>query len=282
MKKPVFLFIAVLLLLFAVITLLKAPSEAPAHSEDTRAAATAEQEEVRQFWTVYRQATAHRIARRLDEALAAYQEALALNDQHEDALYYLGNMHLELGHYAEARAAWERLTVVNDHSARAYAQLGDLAFCHYEEPSFDLDAAEAAYRRALEINSEESGPLLRLGQVALVRGDREEATFFFDAVIGSNYKSVAAYALNGYLAWQQGDDAGATALMTQAVEATQGKAPPAGVLGEGDTKTGTTPIVTGASDCLLFASFIEAVHNPSASPEALYRQLDVLLKQVRS
>jgi len=34
--------------------------------------------------------------------LAKYREALELNPQHEDALYYLGNTHLELSHFEEA------------------------------------------------------------------------------------------------------------------------------------------------------------------------------------
>ena len=284
MKRPLLLFAAAVLIVFVAITVWKARPAPVERAEGADAQTTAEQEDIRQFWTLYRQATQHRMAGRLGEAASTYQKALALNDRHEDALYYLGNMHLEQGHFAEARATWERLARLNPNSARAHAQLGDLFLCRSQDTLFDLDAAEAAFTRALAINSEETGPLLRLGQTALVRGDREKAQYYFNAVIGSNYKSIEAHVLKGYLAWKQGHAAQAATLLGQAATHARPEAPPQGVLGEGDTKPGTTPMMAGASSCMLFAPFIDAVADTQADAppaDSLYPALDALLGQIR-
>lgn len=283
-KKNLFLFAAVVLIVFAAITLLKSRSASTDRRDGAIDQTSSEQEEARQFWALYRQATAHRVAGRFDDAASAYRKALALNDRHEDALYYLGNMHLERGAFAEARTAWQRLTRLNPNSARAHAQLGDLAFCRYRDDGFDLDAAEAAFTRALEINSEETGPLLRLGQVALVRGDRTQAQYYFGAVIGSNYKSVEAYLLNGYLAWTQGDATEAAGHLAQAGRAARSEAPPQGVLGEGDTKPGAALMPSDVAGCRLFVPFIEAavgMHENDPRADSLYQALDALLERIR-
>ncbi len=284
MKKTLFIFAAVVLIGFAAITLLKSRPASEDLASESGDQTSAAQEEVRQFWTVYRQATAHRMAGRFEEAVSSYRKALALNDAHEDALYYLGNMHLELGAFDEARAAWQRLTRLNPSSARAHAQLGDLALCRYPDAGFDLDAAGAAFTRALELNSEETGPLLRLGQVALVRGDAAQARYYLDAVTGSNYKSVEAHTLKGYLAWTQNDATAVATHLAQAARSARSEAPPAGVLGEGDTKPGTASMQSGAARCRLFAPFIEAVVNAQEDApraDSIYQELDTLLEQIR-
>jgi len=45
--------------------------------------------EIRRFWEVYNRATSLRLQGAWAEAVAAYQEALALDPRHEDSLYYL-------------------------------------------------------------------------------------------------------------------------------------------------------------------------------------------------
>lgn len=280
MKKTALFFAAVLLFLFAAVAFLKSGSVA----EDTgvNAVRAGEQEKERRFWAFYRAATEHRIAGRLAEAAEAYQGALALNAGHEDARYYLGNVQFERGLFAEAEDAWRYLASLNPNSARAHAQLGNLYLCSAPDSIFDPEAAEKAFARAMEINREETGPLLRLGQVALVRGDLTTAQSYLDAVIGSNYRSVEAYFLKGYIAWKKGDSQQADTLFAQAISYTRLDAPPQGVLGEGDTKDGAGPGLPRTSSCRLFQSLLDGLARAPLAPRPgqetpWYEKLDTSL-----
>ncbi|MFQ5568752.1 MAG: tetratricopeptide repeat protein [Rhodothermales bacterium] len=301
MKKSVFAFLAVVLVLFAVITLVKSPSEPVEVPGDSDTLTSARKENVRRFWATYRRATDHRMDGRMEAAADAYREALTLNEAHEDALYYLGNVLLELGHFENARQAWERLVHLNPTSARGHAQLGNVHFCPEQEALFDLEAAEAAFARALEINKEETGPLLRLGQVTLVQGDLSKAQDFFDAVTGSNHRSVDAFYLKGYIAWKRGATRQASTLLAQAVRLTQPETPPEGVPGEGvpgegvpgegvpgegDTKAGAQPMTASTSRCQVFQPFIEEVTlvpptELASDLDRWYQKLDAYLQQLR-
>lgn len=266
MKRPAVVLAAGALLLFAAITVFKVRVR---EDEAGRARTSADElgragpcssalagarpcssppqsaERIREFWEVYREATASRVAGDPSRAAVSYQRALVLNPQHEDALYYLGNMYLELGRFEEAAAAWERLVRVNPNSSRAHARLGDLYFCPEPGAPVDLARAELEYRRALEINQEETGPLLRLGEIQLVRGRLGEALRLLDAVIGANAGSVEAHALKGYVAWRQGDTSAAFVLFAQAVDLARPREP-AGLPGEGDTRRGRAPLAARA------------------------------------
>lgn len=264
---------AVVLLLFAAVTMVKRqPPAGNTPQADTLSAS--ERARTHRFWEVYRQATAHRLAGRYAEAAGAYREALALDGTHEDALYYLGSAHVALGKYREAEAAWRRLIEINPTSARAYAQLGDLFFC-YEDTLLDLDAAQAAFERALAVNKEETGPLLHLGEIALLRGDHATAQHYLDAVVVSNYRSVEAHFLRGYLAWSNGDLARALDRFGEAVRHAEPEAPVQGVLGEGDTKSGHA-MTRRVSACRVFEEHLAGLDGTpvtEAEAEARYRRL---------
>jgi tetratricopeptide (TPR) repeat protein len=238
MKKVFYAFLGILLLLFVVFMLRK--TEPP--EEDIKRGTTektfAEKERIQQFWAIYRRATDHRIAGRLKSAARDYREALSLNDKHEDAHYYLGNVYLALGEFKSAEKTWKRLVYLNPNSARAHFQLGDLYLRFDQKQFFDIDAAEAEFQRTLEINKEETAPLLRVGQVALIQGRLSDAQRFFDAVIGSNYRSVEAHFLNGFIAWQKGDRQKASAFFGKAVQYSRPVETALGIPGEGDTRRG--------------------------------------------
>ncbi|MFQ5932967.1 MAG: tetratricopeptide repeat protein, partial [Nitrospiraceae bacterium] len=178
MNKLFALVLGVLLLLFLGITLLKNRSPGDDILDVTRVAAPAERARIQRFWELYRQATGHRIAGRTRQAVETYAGALELNTEHEDALYYLGNVYFDLGEFADAETAWKRLVDVNPTSARAHSQLGNLYLCFDYEELVDLEAAEAEFQRALDIYKEDTGPLLRLGEIALIRGDVAQARYY--------------------------------------------------------------------------------------------------------
>lgn len=216
---------------------------------------------IREFWEIYRGATGDRVAGRIGAARDAYRRALDLNPGHEDALYYLGNMELELGHYEAAQAAWARLVQINPSSPRAHSRLGDLYACMDPGAPRDLAKAEAEFRRALELNREETGPLLRLGETALMRGNLADAVSRLDAVIGSHSRSVEAHFLKGYVAWKRAQPDSAAALFREAVSLAL-----------------AAPVVARTARCRTFD--VDSV-TLSAPMNALYRQLDSRLAQSR-
>ena len=64
--------------------------------------------DIQTFWTTYRQATKDRFDGLWQEAINGYIAALEINNTHEDALYYLGNMYLELSEYPKAEETWKK------------------------------------------------------------------------------------------------------------------------------------------------------------------------------
>jgi tetratricopeptide (TPR) repeat protein len=289
MKKGVIGLVAVVALLFAVITLLKvqSPESGDDLSPDPGSVVdVADRERVRRFWELYRQATDHRVAGRTREAARDYARALELDDEHEDALYYLGSVYLDLGEAESAERLWRGLLQINDLSARAHSRLGSLYACVELAEFFDLEAAEAEFRRALEINTEETGPLVQLGQIALLRGDITKALGYFEAVIGSDYTSVDAYFFEGYIAWKEGETQQAHESFARAVSLARPTEPADGMSREGDTRAGSSPMVLSASRCRGLRAHtddLRAVEHSAAAGEAesSYRRLDRFLDEVR-
>jgi hypothetical protein len=82
-------------------------------------------------------------------------------------------------------------------------------------PDSDLRAAEQALQRAHELNPEETGALLVLGEVSLVRGDRTLADERLAAATRTNPKAIGGLFLRGYLAWKRGDAGAAKDFLEQ-------------------------------------------------------------------
>lgn len=286
MKRPAVFVTAVALLLFAAITLLKPGAGGDEAGTEATGPATAQEARIREFWEVYRQATDYRVAGDARRAAESYARALELDPQHEDALYYLGNMYLELGGYREAQAAWEHLVLVNPGSSRAHSRLGDLHFCLEPGAPVDLTRAETEFRRAHQINQEETGPVLRLGEIALVRGNLTGARYFLDAVIGANPGSVEAHFLKGYVAWRGKDLSQASALFARAVELARPPEPVGGVPGEGDTKRGLAPLAARQMKCGAFKPEIADLSAAAGSDlpaqmHGQYQRLDQVFAELR-
>lgn len=286
MKRSLAVTLAVLALLFAAITLMKTRTSADAESAADVATA-AEKERLQRFWEAFRLATEYRTAGEVERAAAEYERALDVDGAHENSLYYLGSMYLEMGELAEAEKMWRRLVEVNPNASRAHQQLGALRACPDRDELFEPEAAEIEFRRALEINKSETGPLLRLGELALIRGDYAEARDYFDTVIGSNYSSVDAHFLMGYIAWKEGDARQASAMFVKAVEYARPEESEDDVPGEGDTEAGSAPLLSGRSACQIFTRHTAdlAELDDAELPNEMtrrYRSLDGVLEGVRT
>ncbi len=285
MKRSAAVLLATVIVLFVGITMAKRGRGGSEPSLAVADSASPERERVLRFWDRYRDATRHRTAGRIPEAAAAYAEALALDGHHEDALYYSGNMRFELGEFSEAEAAWQRLIEVNETSARAHSRLGDLYLCYDRPQWFDVTAAEAQFRRAAEINREETGPLLRLGESALVRGDLAAARARLDEVLRTNSGSVEANFLRSYIAWKDGEPAEAEARTTGLMELLRAEETEDTGLNEGDTESGAAMVAT-TRRCRGVRDLVDALGRgvgpvTDAHIMTLYRRADTLLTEAR-
>ena len=239
----------------------------PAESE----AADPRREAVRAFWAKLHAANETRLRPDCAAAARLYEEALALDPRHEDALYYLGQCRRDLGQPVYARTTFERLVDVNPASARGHLALGALLASPDPAEPIDLAAAEAHLRRAHEINGEETGPVVRLGEVLLLAGRATEAREWFEAALRTNPKSVEAAFLAGFVAWDDGS--GDVARLARRVrEAAKVDAPIKGVLSEGDRKDAkrvAAPPLQSPLGRLLFGAPIATLRGRSAAGEPI-------------
>lgn len=251
-------------------------------SGETARADASDRARVRRFWELYREATVLRVARETRRASEIYAQARALNPDHEDVLYYYGGIRLELGDYAGAQQAWRDLIRVNPSSARAHSELGSLYMCLDAGAPFNLDSAEAQLTHAHEINKEEIGPLVRLGEVALLRGDQAAAQRAFNMVLTTHAANAASRFYSGYVAWKRRNPGLAREHFDRALKASAGAAPTAQVSNEGDTKKGSAALMAESHHCDQLRRAIENLRSASAMDmEARYRDLDGLLTSRR-
>jgi tetratricopeptide (TPR) repeat protein len=256
------------------------PSSGPSAFAPSPTAEDSARMSARLFWKHFRTATEYRASGKLDAAAAAYLAALALDPSHEDALYYLGNVEMERGHYQEAERAWRRLVEVNPRSDRGYGRLGELHLCLSDRRWHDLAKAEDDFQRALHINREQTGPLLRLGEVALLQGDLREAAGYFDAVLGTDASSGRGHYFAGFLAWKGDDREGAARHYRQALA---GPGAPAPGSNEGDTKAKSPSSPLQDPACPVFQAHFGGISDPGpVSMEENYVVLDRLVREATS
>jgi tetratricopeptide (TPR) repeat protein len=228
-------------------------------------------EAVRAFWEKLHAATEARMRRDCSAAAALYEEALALDSRHEDALYYLGQCRRALAEPIAARAAFARLVEANPQSARGHLALGALLASPAPGEPMDLAAAEDHLRRAHAINGEETGPVVRLGEVLLVSGRPGEARDWFESALRTNPKSVEAAFLAGFVSWD-GGSADVARLAGRVRNAAKVEAPVKGVLNEGDRRDErrvAAPPLESPLGQLLFDEPIAALRGQAASGGAV-------------
>jgi len=186
------------------------------------------------FWDAYAHARGLAGAGDAPGAIAAYRQALALNPRHEDSLYALGNLLLETGDREAARQAFERLAAEAPRSARMHGALGDLLAEDAAGSGSDLEAARNHYRAAGEVNGEETGWVLRMGEISLAEGKIGDAAASFRNVAATNPRSFEALYLSGFLAYRRGDLREAARLYARAFAAMP--LPSGRALAEGDAR----------------------------------------------
>jgi hypothetical protein len=262
------------------------PPAGPATAAPVAGAAT-DRDRVRRFWQHFNDATALRIRDDCAGAAGEYEGALRLDPRHEDSWYYLGQCRRLQGRTGEAAAAFGTLLEINPQSARGHLALGALL----ADPAAgapDLEAAETHFRMAHDINAEETGPMLRLAEVLIVRGAAAEAGRWLEDALRTNARSVESACLLGYLAWERGDRAGGRAFYERAVGAGRVETPVQGVLGEGDRRA-APPLQSPMGRTLLAApcgALRGAAPGPGPArgpgPDGLYRSIEERVAALRS
>jgi len=227
-----------------------------------------------QFWGKQHAAMdAMKREQNVPKAVELFREALSLNPQHEDSRYYLANCLASLGDIPSAIAELDILAGINPANHRAFQRKGELLAASASSRS-QLEVARESLDAALRLNSEETGTLTLLGQVALALGDFSTAEKHFMHICQTNPRAVNAWFLRGYIAWKKHDFKQASAMLATAREARGRDWKPAGAALEGDVQT-------RMYSELGFLSVFEQQWEGSMEPVTSYGQLDAYLRLFR-
>ena len=233
---------------------------------------TAPREQVAAFWRSQRAAmNAMKGEKDPKKAIALFEEALRLNPQHEDSVFYLASCLAATGKVDGALARLAELMRANPMSHRARQRWGTLRARTARSPA-DLDEAVRVLERAEAINPEETGVRQVLGEIALVRGDRKTARRHLERVVRTNVKGVGGLYLLAYLDWKAGDTSHATVLLKKAREKSGPDGKPSGATSEGDVQRAMH------EDQTLLSRFY-AVWDGSSDADRAFRALDAHLAE---
>lgn len=195
-----------------------------------------EKQRLLQFWSLQRAAmNAMKVEKDNPKAIRLFREAIVLNPKHEDSRYYLGLCLAAQRDIDGALTSLAELQKLNPQSHRAWQQWG-VVQATFAKSAADLAAAEAALQRAHSLNPEETGALLVLGEVALLRGDTRLADERLAAATLTNPKAIGGFFLRGYVAWKRGEEATAKQFLEQTRTARGPDWQPKGATSEGDVK----------------------------------------------
>jgi tetratricopeptide (TPR) repeat protein len=197
---------------------------------------TDSRERVLAFWSRHRQAMdAMKRDEDPEKAIPLFREALALDPGHEDARYYLANCLWAVGDEEGALGELAELRRRAPGSLRAHLRWAAIQAA-VDDSEEGLAGAVAAGKRALEINQEETGGLLLLGELELLRGRADAAERYLALAVRTNPRATGAFFLRGYLAWRQGRVTEARELLELARASMGPDWKPEGAVAEGDVK----------------------------------------------
>lgn len=118
---------------------------------------------------------------RLEEAAAAYQQALRLSPHYAEALSNLGNVRLEQGRTQEAEASYRRALAASPQSAEALNNLGVAL-----KEQGRLEEAADCYRQALALKPGHQEAQCNLGIALMESGRLDEAIVCYQEVLKQN------------------------------------------------------------------------------------------------
>jgi tetratricopeptide (TPR) repeat protein len=150
---------------------------------------------------------------RFDEALDVLREGLALYPHAVELHVGVGYARLAREEYAWARRAFDEALVLHPEHEDALAGLGETLLRFNQ-----IDLALAAFRRVLELGYDDDIDLmLQCGRALFRDGLIAEAQEFFDAAVLEAPDSAEAHALVGYCQHRRGDDAAALRSLQRAL-----------------------------------------------------------------
>jgi tetratricopeptide (TPR) repeat protein len=129
------------------------------------------------------------------EAEKAYLEALDHDPNSTDALSGLMNTYLAQKQPDKALAAANTQIAKSANNAGFYDLLGTVLFNNKK----DLNGAEAALKKATELDKNNSDALLKLGEVEFAKGSADQAIALYQQSIKDNPREVSFYILTGEL-----------------------------------------------------------------------------------
>ena len=281
MNRTYVLLVGLMLLVFAGVVARRALTSETPESTESRDEAV-EKERIRQFWTLHREASDLRTAGDYEGAIARYVAALAIDPEHEDALYYVSNAYLELRRLRDAEATLNRLVRAHPTSSRGHSRLGDVHLCFANEELFDLPAAEAAFRSARRVNREETGPMLRLAELLVIDDRLAEAKELLEAITRTNFESIEGHYLLGFVHWRTGAIAEAGAAYDHAMTLVHAKEPSTKVIGEGDRKDGAAIRPGEQLTCPVVQDMLHDLVAGATGLEASYVSVQNKIENLRS
>ena len=227
-----------------------------------------------QFWAKQHAAMdAMKRDRNCSRAVPLFREALAINPQHEDSHYYLANCLAASGDVASAIAELDILARMNPQNHRAFQRKGELLAASASSRN-QFESARQALDTALHLNSEETGTLILLGQVALAEGKSAEADEDFANACLANPRATDAWFLRGYIAWKRHDSHQTSAMLAAARTARGPDWKPVGSILEGDVQH---QMYRESG----FLNIFEGAWDGSPDPKLAYAKLDGYLSRVR-
>jgi len=137
----------------------------------------------------YRLGVIHSLAKRHEEAIAAYEQAIALDPKYAAPHNGLGYMYSALGRHEEAIAAYEQAIALDPKDAYPHNGLGNMysALGRHEE-------AVAAYEQAIALDPQDATPHNGLGTVYRDLGRHEEAIVAYQQAIALDPQNATSHA----------------------------------------------------------------------------------------
>jgi predicted TPR repeat methyltransferase len=121
---------------------------------------------------------------RLDDAVAAYQQAIAADPHSAQAHYRLGLARRDQGQFDDAIACYRRALTLQPDYIEAHNNLGVVL-----QLEMKLDEARTCYRRAVELKPDFSQPYINLGRLCEILGQRDEAAQCYRLAIAANVET---------------------------------------------------------------------------------------------